>query len=101
ILAGASSPVLLNPCRQQEEFRMAHWTNATILISASVLAWQLCNGSRLRAAEAPGKTKIRIATASPSLSYLPIYAAVKKGFFARRGFDVQLIQMSASLTAPA
>jgi NitT/TauT family transport system substrate-binding protein len=80
---------------------LSHWTNATILISASVLAWQLCNVSPLRAAEAPGKTKIRIATASPSLSYLPIYAAVKKGFFARRGFDVEMIQMSASLTAPA
>ena len=47
------------------------------------------------------KTKLRIATASPSLSYLPIYVAVKKGFFARRGFDVELIQMNASLTAPA
>lgn len=46
------------------------------------------------------KTKLRIATASPSLSYLPIYVAVKKGFFARRGFDVELIQMNASLTAP-
>ncbi len=49
----------------------------------------------------PPKTRIRIATASPSLSYLPIYTAVKKGFFAKRGFDVEMIQMSASLTAPA
>jgi len=47
------------------------------------------------------KTKLRIATASPSLSYLPIYVAIKKDFFARRGFDVELIQMNASLTAPA
>jgi len=47
------------------------------------------------------KTKISIATASPSLSYLPIYIAVKKGFFAKRGFDVEMIQMNASLTAPA
>ena len=47
------------------------------------------------------RTPIRIATASPSLSYLPIYTAVKKGFFAKRGLDVELIQMSASLTAPA
>ena len=52
-------------------------------------------------ADSQSRTKIRIATASPSLSYLPIYAAVKKGFFAKRGFDVELIQMSASLTAPA
>ena len=52
------------------------------------------------AVNAQGKTKIRIATASPSLSYLPIYIAVKKGFFAKRGFDVEMIQMNASLTAP-
>ena len=32
---------------------------------------------------------------------MPIYTAVKKGFFAKRGFDVEMIQMSASLTAPA
>jgi NitT/TauT family transport system substrate-binding protein len=53
------------------------------------------------AAESTGKTRIRIATAAPSLSYFPIYAAVQKGFFARRGFDVEMIQMAPSLTAPA
>jgi NitT/TauT family transport system substrate-binding protein len=58
-------------------------------------------GSAVTSANAQSKTKIRIATASPSLSYLPIYTAVKKGFFAKRGFDVEMIQMSASLTAPA
>ena len=52
-------------------------------------------------AQTRSKTKISIATASPSLSYLPIYIAVKKGFFAKRGFDVEMIQMNASLTAPA
>ena len=52
-------------------------------------------------AQTRSKTKIRIATASPSLSYLPIYIAVKKGFFTKRGFDVEMIQMNASLTAPA
>jgi len=52
-------------------------------------------------AQTRSKTKIRIATASPSLSYLPIYIAVKKGFFAKRGYDVEMIQMNASLTAPA
>ena len=55
----------------------------------------------LFAADASPRTKIRIATASPSLSYFPIYAAVKKGFFARRGFEVEMIQMSAGLTAAA
>jgi ABC-type nitrate/sulfonate/bicarbonate transport system substrate-binding protein len=52
-------------------------------------------------AQTRSKTNISIATASPSLSYLPIYIAVKKGFFAKRGFDVEMIQMNASLTAPA
>jgi NitT/TauT family transport system substrate-binding protein len=57
--------------------------------------------SSLFAADAPTRTKIRIATAAPSLSYFPIYAAVQKGFFARRGFDVEMIQMAPSLTAAA
>jgi NitT/TauT family transport system substrate-binding protein len=71
-----------------------------LLLGASFLA--LCfDASGAQAAESPSRTKIRIATASPSLSYLPIYTAVKKGFFAKRGFDVEMIQMSASLTAPA
>jgi NitT/TauT family transport system substrate-binding protein len=55
----------------------------------------------LFAADASPRIKIRIATASPSLSYFPIYAAVKKGYFAKRGFDVEMIQMSAGLTAAA
>ena len=68
-----------------------------------ILAVMVLDSSTLssHAAEPHAKTKIRIATASPSLSYLPIYTAVKKGFFAKRGLDVEMIQMSASLTAPA
>ena len=53
------------------------------------------------AADLPPRTKIRIATAAPSLSYFPIYAAVQKGFFAKHGFDVEMIQMAPSLTAAA
>jgi NitT/TauT family transport system substrate-binding protein len=55
-------------------------------------------------AQAQGKSpaaKIRLATPSASLSYLPIYVALQKGFFARRGFDVEVIQMAAGLMAPA
>ena len=52
-------------------------------------------------ADSPPRTKIRIATAAPSLSYFPIYAAVQKGFFAKRRFDVEMIQMAPSLTAAA
>jgi len=71
------------------------------VLSGQVLFIALLATSALFAAEAPPKTKIRIATAAPSLSYFPIYAAVQKGFFARRGFDVEMIQMAASLTAAA
>lgn len=58
------------------------------------------------AAESPAKTippltKIRLATPPPSLSYLPIYVALQKGFYAKRGFDLEVIQMAAGLAAPA
>src|SRR5262245_63746230 len=55
-------------------------------------------------AKAQGKssaTKIRLGTPSASLSYLPIHVALQKGFYARRGFDVEVIQMAAGLVAPA
>ena len=54
--------------------------------------------------QAQGKSspvKIRLATPSASLSYLPIYVALQKGFFAKRGFDIEVIQMAAGLVAPA
>ena len=46
-------------------------------------------------------SKIRLATPTGSLSYLPIHVALQKGFFARRRFDVEVIQMAAGLAAPA
>jgi NitT/TauT family transport system substrate-binding protein len=52
-------------------------------------------------AESQGMTKIRIAASAPSLSYLPIHVAVKKGYFARRGFEIEMIQMAAGLSTPA
>ena len=45
--------------------------------------------------------KIRVGTPSASLSYLPIHVALQKGFFARRGLDIEVIQMAAGLVAPA
>ena len=68
------------------------------------IAW--LSGSLATAAESQGKnsaaaTKIRLATPSASLSYLPIYVALQKGFFARRGFDIEVMQMAAGLAAPA
>src|SRR5687767_13809791 len=60
------------------------------------------------AAEFPGKTsnaagraKIRIAIPAPSLSFLPIEVAMRQGFYARRGLDVEMIQMAAGLAVPA
>lgn len=55
-----------------------------------------------RAAESQGRTtgtatNIRLGTPVASLSYLPIHVALKKGFFAKRGFDVEVIQMAAGL----
>ena len=73
---------------------------------AMVLALSWLNGVPLTAAHAQGKTsaastKIRLATPTASLSYLPIYVALQKGFFAKRGFDMEVIQMAAGLAAPA
>ena len=51
---------------------------AILLIFAATLAPGFAD-------DAP-RQKIRIATAAPSLSYFPIYAAVQKGMFAKRGF---------------
>jgi NitT/TauT family transport system substrate-binding protein len=72
----------------------------------TVLALALFTAARATAAEIQTKspvapTKIRLATPSPSLSYLPIQVALQKGFFARRGFDIEVIQMAAGLAAPA
>jgi ABC-type nitrate/sulfonate/bicarbonate transport system substrate-binding protein len=73
---------------------------------AMVLALAWLNGLPLTAAHAQGKTsaastRIRLATPTASLSYLPIYVALQKGFFAKRGFDMEVIQMAAGLAAPA
>jgi len=46
-------------------------------------------------------SKIKLATPSGSLSYLPVHVALQKGFYARRGFDMEVIQMAAGLAAPA
>lgn len=80
---------------------MIHWQSVRSMLCALAIVMVLHPNGSAFAADAPARTKIRIATASPSLSYLPIYIAYKKGFFAKRGFDVEMIQMSAGLTAAA
>ena len=74
--------------------------------SITILVVSALVGSAATGADSPGKnpialTKIRLATPTGSLSYLPIYIALQKGFFARRGFDMEVIQMAAGLAAPA
>jgi NitT/TauT family transport system substrate-binding protein len=46
-------------------------------------------------------TKIRLAVPSPSLSYLAVHVPLQRGFFARRGVDIEVIQMAAGLAAAA
>jgi NitT/TauT family transport system substrate-binding protein len=79
--------------------------NSTIRL-VIVLAAACLEAASASTAERQGKnpvptTKVRLATPTASLSYLPIYVALQKGFFARRGFDVEVIQMAAGLSAPA
>ena len=86
---------------------MASWLFLHRTISSiTILVVSTLVGSAATAADSPGKnpialTKIRLATPTGSLSYLPIYIALQKGFFARRGFDMEVIQMAAGLAAPA
>ena len=72
--------------------------------AASILAvvWLAALGTT--GVQAQGKSsagKIRLATPSASLSYLPIHVALQNGFYARRGLDIEVIQMAAGLVAPA
>jgi NitT/TauT family transport system substrate-binding protein len=74
---------------------------ALFIFCAQIFFSTASTPSALFAADTSARSKIRIATAAPSLSYFPIYAAVQKGFFAKRGFEVEMIQMAPSLTAAA
>ena len=80
--------------------------NCVKILAAIVFAVGWLESLLATTAEAQGKSpvaaaKIRLATPSASLSYLPIHVALQKGFFARRGFDIEVIQMAAGLAAPA
>lgn len=72
-----------------------------VFLAAPWLGGQRLEGAETQLKSPKSGTKIRLAVPSPSLSYLPIYVALQKGFFARRGFDMEVIQMAAGLTAPA
>lgn len=70
-----------------------------VVLAALVVSPAIRAHSQGKSSVAP--TKIRLATPTGSLSYLPVHVALQKGFFARRGFDVEVIQMAAGLAAPA
>ena len=72
-----------------------------VFLTVGWLGAQPARGAETQLKNPVSGTKIRLAVPSPSLSYLPIYVALQKGFFARRGFDMEVIQMAAGLTAPA
>src|SRR5262245_55730437 len=72
--------------------------------AASILAVVWLSVLGATGVKAQGKSsgaKIRLATPSASLSYLPIHVALQNGFYARRGLDIEVIQMAAGLVAPA
>lgn len=72
-----------------------------IVLVAVWLGAQPVEGAEAQLKSSVSATKIRLAVPSPSLSYLPIHVALQRGFFARRGFDIEVIQMAAGLAAPA
>jgi NitT/TauT family transport system substrate-binding protein len=75
-------------------------------LSAAILVVSAIVASATSGADPQGKNphspiKLRIATPTGSLSYLPVHVALQKGFFAQRGFDMEVIQMAAGLVVPA
>ena len=49
----------------------------------------------------PARKKIRLSLSSTNVALLPTFAAYDKGFFRDEGFDVELIQMAATLASTA
>jgi NitT/TauT family transport system substrate-binding protein len=73
-----------------------YWT-----VSFAVVWLAALGATSVQAQSKSAGAKIRLGTPSASLSYLPIHVALQKGFFARRGLDIEVIQMAAGLIAPA
>jgi NitT/TauT family transport system substrate-binding protein len=70
------------------------------VLLAALFAWPPSPAnSQTKTPAAP--SKIKLATPTGSLSYLPVQVALQKGFYARRGFDMEVIQMAAGLAAAA
>ena len=82
-------------------FLLQYSVLSLVFLTVAWLEAQPATGAETQLRNPVSGRKIRLAVPSPSLSYLPIYVALQKGFFARRGFDMEVIQMAAGLTAPA
>lgn len=82
--------------------RLMRWASA-VSIAAALLGSALVEfaPAQVKPSQSSSATKIRIAVAGPSLSYLPIYIAAQKGFLGRRGLEVEFIQMLPPLGSPA
>lgn len=69
-----------------------------ITVLLILLIFEACSHSAL--AQSGGK-RIRLSLSSTNVALLPTYAAYDKGFFRDEGFDVELIQMAATLASTA
>jgi len=84
-------------------FRLSPWMVWPAVFAAVWMAAFSASAAEFsgKTSDAAGRAKIRIAVPAPSLSFLPIQVAMRQGFYARRGLDVEMIQMAAGLAVPA
>jgi hypothetical protein len=79
--------------------RFVHMRRPRMLLAAMFLvAVELCADAALAQ---PSQKKIRLSLSSTTVALLPTFAAYDKGFFRDEGFDVELIQMPATLASTA
>jgi NitT/TauT family transport system substrate-binding protein len=69
-----------------------------LLAAILLVAVELCADAALAQ---PSQKKIRLSLSSTTIALLPTFAAYDKGFFRDEGFDVELIQMPATLASTA
>ncbi|MGH7832210.1 MAG: ABC transporter substrate-binding protein [Candidatus Binatia bacterium] len=67
-------------------------------LSAALAAFLLSTST---AQAQPAAKKIRMGISTTSIIFLPLYAALQKGFFKEEGIDLELIVMSATLASTA
>jgi NitT/TauT family transport system substrate-binding protein len=84
-------------------FRLSPWMVWPAVFTAVWMAAFSASAAEFsgKTSDPAGRAKIRIAVPAPSLSFLPIQVAMRQGFYARRGLDVEMIQMAAGLAVPA